>query len=149
LICRAFQAGAVENLKGKRIAALGLSYKPDVDDLRESPAVEVAHLLTAAGASVQAYEPFKVDAQLPGLTIAPTLERAVADADLLVLLVMHTPLKEIDPLEMAKLTPARMVVDTVDGWPSRPWLAAGFQVIRQGDGKNNPELDNSILSTTQ
>ena len=149
LICRALQVGTVEGLKGKRIAALGLSYKPDVDDLRESPAVEVAHLLTAAGASVRAYEPFRVDAQLPGLTTVPTLEQAVADADLLVLLVTHTPLKEIDPLEMAKLTPARRVVDTVDGWPPKPWLAAGFQVIRQGDGKTNTASDSGCLSTAQ
>lgn len=48
-------------LKRKKIAALGLAFKPDVDDLRESPAIEVTHLLAQAGAVVSAYEPFKPD----------------------------------------------------------------------------------------
>ena len=147
LICRAFQVGTVENLKGKRIAVLGLSYKPDVDDLRESPAIEVAHLLTAAGALVRAYEPFKVDVQLPGLITVPTLEKAVEDAELLVLLVSHTLLRDIAPVEMAKLTPARVVVDTVNGWSSKQWQTAGFEVIRQGDGKNRSTLAFNNLAT--
>ena len=46
---------AMGSLKGRRIAALGLAYKPDVDDLRESPAVEIVHLLQDAGATVKAF----------------------------------------------------------------------------------------------
>ncbi len=68
-------------LQGCRIAALGLAYKPDVDDLRESPAVEVVRLLTAAGAEVLACEPYKPDPQLPGVVAAPTLEAALQGAD--------------------------------------------------------------------
>ena len=45
--------------RGKTMAVLGLAFKPDVDDLRESPAVEVAHKLYQAGATVKAFEPFK------------------------------------------------------------------------------------------
>lgn len=52
-------------LDGRRVAALGLAYKPDVDDLRESPAIEVALRLVEAGARVQAFEPFKPEAQIP------------------------------------------------------------------------------------
>ncbi len=47
----------IGNLAGKRILALGLSYKPDVDDFRESPAVEVVELLQKAGAQVQGVRP--------------------------------------------------------------------------------------------
>lgn len=136
LVCYSLHAGKVDNLKDKQVAVLGLSYKPDVDDLRESPAVEVAHLLTATCASVKAYEPFKKDAELPGLTIVSSLEQAVENADVLVLLVSHTLLKEIDPAEMAKITPARVVVDTVNGWSTELWEAAGFRMLRQGNGKN-------------
>jgi UDP-N-acetyl-D-mannosaminuronic acid dehydrogenase len=53
---------ALGTLKGKKIAALGLAYKPDVDDLRESPANEVVHILQREGAQVLAWEPFKPDA---------------------------------------------------------------------------------------
>jgi UDP-N-acetyl-D-mannosaminuronic acid dehydrogenase len=135
LICHAMQLAKAERLDGKRIAVLGLSYKPDVDDLRESPAIEVARLLTAAGASVRAYEPFKVDAHLPGLAISPTLEQAVEQAELVALLVAHSSFIEMDPLTLARLTPARLVVDTVNGWSSDRWQAAGFRVARLGDGK--------------
>jgi len=49
---------ALGSLAGKKIAALGLAYKPDVDDLRESPAVNVVRLLQQAGAKVTAFDPF-------------------------------------------------------------------------------------------
>ena len=123
-----------ENLAGKKIAALGLAYKPDVDDLRESPAVEVAHLLVQAGAEVKAYEPFKPEAVLPGLTLVNPLAAAVEDADLLLLLVNHTPLRELDPFVINQLTKARVVVDAVNAWPET-WTQAGFRVFRLGVGK--------------
>ncbi|MDO8944084.1 MAG: nucleotide sugar dehydrogenase, partial [Desulfobacterales bacterium] len=52
------------NLAGRKIAALGLAYKPDVDDLRESPAIEIVELLVQAGASVTTFEPYKTDFQV-------------------------------------------------------------------------------------
>jgi UDP-N-acetyl-D-mannosaminuronic acid dehydrogenase len=122
-----------EELAGKKIAALGLSYKPDVDDLRESPAIETACLLQSAGAQVLAYEPNKPDAVVPGMTLVPSLAEAIQDADLLLLLVGDTPLKSIDPVEVGQLTPARVVVDTVNGWPREAWRALGFRFFRLGD----------------
>lgn len=127
-------ADSEQALKGHRIAILGLAYKPDVDDLRESPAVKVAHLLTGAGAIVTAYEPYKLDAQIPGITTVPTLQAAMKDADLVVLMVPHTPLRELDPQQVAALTDARIVFDAVDGWPSQPWEEAGFRIFRLGVG---------------
>ncbi len=121
-------------LAGKRIAALGLAYKPDVDDLRESPAVEVAHLLTQAGAIVRAYEPYKPDANIPGLTLVNPLAAAIEDADLLLLLVNHQPLRELDPFVVNQITKARVVVDCVNAWPAT-WQQAGFRVFRLGVGK--------------
>jgi len=123
-----------DTLEGKRIAALGLAYKPDVDDLRESPAVEVAHLLTQAGATVLAYEPYKPDAVIPGLTLVDPLAAAIEDADLLLLLVNHAPLRELDPFVINQLTKARVIVDTVNAWPAT-WQQAGFRVFRLGVGK--------------
>ena len=65
----AFVADLVEqsvgSLQGKTVAFLGLAFKPNVDDLRESPAAELAHDLQARGAEVLAYEPFKLEAGLP------------------------------------------------------------------------------------
>ncbi len=124
-----------DNLAGKRVAALGLSYKPDVDDLRESPAIEVVHLLAKAGAEVLAYEPFKPDAQLPGVRMVNPLIAAVEDVDALLLLVGHTTLRSLDPFTINQLTRARVAVDAVNGWPADRWQEAGFHVFRLGDGK--------------
>ncbi len=70
---------ALGSLKNKRIAALGLAYKPDVDDLRESPAIEVVHLLQDEGVQVKAWEPFKPDADINGVSMASGLDDALKD----------------------------------------------------------------------
>ena len=123
---------ALGSLKGKKIAALGLAFKPDVDDLRESPASEVIHLLQKEGAAVKAFEPFKPDADLPGITAVPTLEAALKEADAVLLLVNHTSLRALTPEKLAALTPARILIDTVNGWAGKDWAGAGFHVFRLG-----------------
>ncbi len=123
---------ALGPLAGKRIAALGLAFKPDVDDLRESPAAEVVHLLTGAGAQVRAFEPFKPEG-LPGIQCMPTLESALENADAVILLVRHTEFVKLNPGHMLELTPARTVIDTVGGWGAA-WDQAGFYVVRLGVG---------------
>ena len=120
------------SLKGKKIAALGLAYKPDVDDLRESPAAEVVHLLQKEGAQVKAWEPFKPDANLNGIHMATSLESAIEDADAVILLVKHTEFTKFDPATFASQTNARILIDCVNGWNSEVWQNAGFRVIRLG-----------------
>jgi len=126
---------ALGRLKGKKIAALGLAYKPDVDDLRESPAVEVIHLLSGEGAIVKAFEPFKPEAQLPGIETVRSLSEATADADALLLLVNHSEFRAFDPEIVKALSSARILVDTVNGWAGHSWTAEGFQLFRLGVGK--------------
>jgi UDP-N-acetyl-D-mannosaminuronic acid dehydrogenase len=123
---------ALGSLKGKKIAALGLAYKPDVDDLRESPAREIVHLLQEAGAHVRAWEPFKPDANLPEIHMTPSLDSAIEDADALLLLVKHTEFTNLDPMEIASKSTARIVIDCVNGWDDDPWEHAGFKVSRLG-----------------
>lgn len=125
------------NLNGKRIAALGLSYKPDVDDLRESPAVQVIHLLQKEGAIVKAFEPFKPENGLPGIDSAPTLEAALDGADAVLLLVGHSQFRALTAAQLASLTPARVLVDTVNALAGRDWAAVGFDVWRLGAGKQS------------
>ena len=125
---------ALTRLEGKRIAALGLAYKPDVDDLRESPAAEVVYLLQNEGAKVKVFEPFKVEG-LPKMDCAPTLDSALMDADAILLLVKHTEFTKLNPRELAEKTNARIVVDTVGAWNENEWRDAGFQVWRLGVGR--------------
>ncbi len=138
---RAFGLELQAPLHGRRIAALGLAYKPDVDDLRESPAVEVVHLLAQAGAQIVAYEPFKPEPNLPGVRAVASLEDAVRDAELLILLVGHQVLREQDPYLLAQKTPARLAVDTVNGWPLQDWSKAGFGLFRLGVGRGLYDQD--------
>lgn len=127
---------ALGKLKDKKIAALGLAYKPNVDDLRESPAVEVVHLLKKEGALVKAWEPFKPDAGLKGIDMSPNLEDAIRDADAILLLVKHTEFAEFNPDDIATKTQARIAVDTVNAWDAANWNNAGFKLIKLGVNKS-------------
>ncbi len=117
-------AGSVD---GKTIAFLGLAFKPNVDDVRESPAVELVHHLQAAGARVNAYEPFKAHAGIPGVNQVDRLEEALADADLVVLGVGHDCFKALDPVSVREKTRAALVYDGVNAWDKSAWEAAGFE----------------------
>jgi UDP-N-acetyl-D-mannosaminuronic acid dehydrogenase len=125
------------DLSGKKMAALGLAFKPDVDDLRESPAIEVVKLLSEAGATVNAIEPYKTDAEITGLKMSTTLEQAIRDVDVLLLLVGHRAFIELDPVNLKNLTPARIAIDAVGGWEEDAWRQAGFSIFRLGVGKSH------------
>ena len=132
LVKRAFGG----DFTGKRIAALGLSYKPDVDDLRESPAVEAAILLSKHGALVKAFEPNKPTEKFPDFTTTHTLTETLADADLILVLVAHKEFRQVSPEFIAQVSPARLVVDTVNVWSEEIWSPLGFQVVRLGVSRN-------------
>lgn len=127
-----FVKRAIGSLHGKKIAALGLAYKPDVDDLRESPAIDVVHLLQGEGALVKAFDPFKPDANLSGVTAVPALELALKDADVVILLVNHSEFRTLIPAKLAELTPARILIDAVNGWAEKDWAVKGFKIFRLG-----------------
>lgn len=126
---------ALGELKGKRIAALGLAYKPDVDDLRESPAVEIVHLLDKEGALVKAWEPFKPNASLKGVDLSPSLEDALKDAEAILLLVRHKEFGSITSDKIASKTEARIVIDCVNAWNLDDWQRGGFQLFHLGSNK--------------
>lgn len=121
------------SLQGKKIAALGLAYKPDVDDLRESPAIETVHLLERSGAKVKAYEPFK-PGEYPGINTQPSLDLALADADLILILVGHTQFKNLDIEQIKTISTVRVILDTVN-IVMPEWENAGFKVYKMGNGQ--------------
>ncbi len=125
---------AIGSLGGKKIAALGLSYKPDVDDMRESPAIEIIRLLQEAGAKVTAYDPFLKGEPPAGISSA-VFNDSIADADLLLLLVGHTELITLNPSQISSLTTARTAIDTVNGWEKVSWENAGFRLLKLGGRK--------------
>ena len=126
------------DLQGRKIAALGLAYKPDVDDLRESPAVEVLHHLVHAEAVVSAYEPYRTDFPVEHVRMCASLEDTLDGADAVLLLVAHTQFKALDPVNIAALMPGRAAIDTVNCWDRESWQAGGFTLTRLGDRKHRP-----------
>ena len=82
---------------GAKVCVLGLAYKPDIDDLRESPSVALCALLRERGFHVTACEPNVADAQIKGILNLP-LEQAVMENDFLVITLQHTPFKKAKEL---------------------------------------------------
>lgn len=113
------------------IACLGLAYKADVDDTRESPAVEVVELLRAQGFEVRPYDP-----HVPTTTVSGqvgTLEEALADAGCLVILTDHTDFRAISPYQAASLMRGRCLIDSRLCIDRNLWEQAGFAVTAVGD----------------
>ena len=79
-------------LKGSRVLVLGIAYKPDVSDLRESPALDIIHLLREKGARVTYHDPHAPTVEYHGLamTSVPDLDAALAEADCVVIATDHT-----------------------------------------------------------
>ncbi|MGG5818921.1 UDP-N-acetyl-D-mannosamine dehydrogenase [Falsiroseomonas sp. HW251] len=86
---------AASGLASPRIACLGLAYKPDADDVRESPAVKIVRALAAEGLAVTAADPF-LETAPAGVAFAGVAE-AIAGVDVVVMLVAHTPFRALDP----------------------------------------------------
>ncbi len=114
------------DLSKKRIAILGLAFKPNVDDLRESPAVELAHALKKKCSTLVACEPFKSGMDWDGIPINNDLTDLLSNADLLVLAVAHNEFNKLDPKELAQVNPKLAIFDSVNGWDKQPWEEAGL-----------------------
>jgi UDP-N-acetyl-D-mannosaminuronic acid dehydrogenase len=124
------------SLKGKNIGILGLAFKPDVDDLRESPAVIVAELLVEAGAHVMACEPYKPDFKCEGVSVDGSIETTIRSAEAILVLVAHSQFKGLKPSELRDHTRARVIIDCVNILDRQLWQDAGLTFHRLGDGKN-------------
>jgi UDP-N-acetyl-D-mannosaminuronic acid dehydrogenase len=126
---------AVGGLRGRRIAALGLAYKADVDDLRESPAVEVVRGLVEGGATVATWEPLVPEASVEGARAGTSLDDALRGAEALVLLVDHGVLRALDPVSAANQAAGRIAIDTRGAWRPEDWEAVGFRLTSLGVGR--------------
>jgi UDP-N-acetyl-D-mannosaminuronic acid dehydrogenase len=123
----------VGNLSGRRIAVLGLTYKADVDDIRESPSIEILNLLNRRGAKTTAFDPLAPAVKLPGERTG-TLEEAVEKAEVLLLLVGHQEFRHLTPEILCGRMAVPLAVDCVQAWDRGRWQAGGFQYHLLGDG---------------
>jgi UDP-N-acetyl-D-mannosaminuronic acid dehydrogenase len=118
------------------VALLGVTYKAEVDDVRESPALRVAELAVERGYAVRLCDPH-LRADTPGLP-APLLpiEQALRDAEAIVLLVDHRAFQELDVDLAASLVGARRVLDARNALDRGAWQARGFEVSVLGSGSS-------------
>jgi UDP-N-acetyl-D-mannosaminuronic acid dehydrogenase len=113
-----------------QIAALGLAYKADVDDVRESPAIAVIRWLQAAGCQVRAYDPYVKNGHLVGEV--DSITAAVEGADCLLILTDHRQFKTLTPADVRDRMRRKVLADTRNALPHADWQAAGFEVYVLG-----------------
>lgn len=127
-----FIGRVVGDLRGKRVACLGLAYKPDVDDLRESPAVQVCELLANEGARVKAYEPNRPDARFEGFSCVASLKESLEDAEIVLLLVAHSSFRGLRLEQLGESYPICYVFDLGNAWGQESSLQARIQLFSFG-----------------
>ena len=117
------------SLLGKRIAVLGAAFKPDSDDIRDSPALNVAAQLQLQGATVRVTDPAAVEncrRQWPQLDYADTPFEAAERADAVLLLTEWTQYRERDPEKFGEVVAQRRVLDGRNALDRDRWEAAGW-----------------------
>jgi len=113
----------------KRVAVLGLAFKPDSDDVRDSPALDVAVRLNGLGASVVAYDPEAIENSRrlhPQLVFAESAEDAVTKADVVVVVTEWKQFRDLDPARVATLAKGQVVIDGRNCLDVVAWRAAGW-----------------------
>ncbi|PWW21820.1 UDPglucose 6-dehydrogenase [Geodermatophilus normandii] len=117
------------SLLGKRVAVLGAAFKPDSDDIRDSPALNVAAQLQLQGAVVCVTDPAAVEnsrREWPHLDYAATPEEAAADADAVLVLTEWRQYRELDPAAFGELVRQKRVLDGRNALDREAWTAAGW-----------------------
>ena len=117
------------SLLGKRIAVLGAAFKPNSDDIRDSPALNVAAQLQLQGATVRVTDPAAVEncrRTWPQLEYADSPEDAAERADLVLLLTEWTQYRELDPGAFGQVVRRKRVLDGRNALDRARWEAAGW-----------------------
>lgn len=116
-------------LIGKSVTVLGCAFKPNSDDVRDSPALNVAGQLSLQGAQTTVYDPQAMDnarAIFPTLNYAASAMEALQGADLVVLATEWREFVDLDPAEVAKLVRNAVIIDGRNVLDAKAWMDAGW-----------------------
>jgi UDPglucose 6-dehydrogenase len=119
-----------DNLAGKKITVLGAAFKPDSDDVRDSPALDIAAQIAAAGAIVTIHDPKAIapaKKRFPALGFSEDIEGALKGAELVLHLTEWKVYRELDPAKMAKLVASPIIIDGRNALDREAWVAAGWK----------------------
>ena len=120
---------------GCNVAVLGAAFKPDSDDVRDSPALNIAAAVQLQGALVRVHDPAAMDnarALFPTLEYAPDVEKACEQADLVLHLTEWSDYRELDPAALAGIVRQPRVLDGRNALDMHTWRAAGWTVRALG-----------------
>ncbi|MFD8572083.1 UDP-glucose dehydrogenase family protein [Streptomyces sp. NPDC057694] len=120
---------------GKRVAVLGATFKPDSDDVRDSPALNVAGQIHLQGGQVTVYDPKGMPNArrlFPTLGYAETALDAVRGADVVLHLTEWREFRELDPAELGAVASDRLILDGRNALDSALWRAAGWTFRAMG-----------------
>jgi UDPglucose 6-dehydrogenase len=124
-------------LKGKTIGLLGLTFKPDTDDLRDAPALDIISILIELGAKVKAYDPIispqaATHTYLPNVNLVDSPELLAEDSDAIVLMTEWLEFQQLDYHHLAKLMRLPLMIDCRNFLSATELTQAGFQHIGIG-----------------
>ena len=117
------------SIVGRRVAVLGAAFKPDSDDIRDSPALSVAAQMQLQGAQVTVTDPKAIDNALkkwPELAYADTVEDAVRDAEVVLLLTEWPEYVALDPVALKEQVSVPRIIDGRNCLDPVAWRAAGW-----------------------
>jgi len=118
------------SLAGKRVAVLGAAFKPNSDDIRDAPALEVARMLHDAHAIVSVYDPEAMQnarRAYPQLSYADSLAQAVTDADVVAMLTEWDEFRQADPAALGARVALRRIVDGRHALDADAYRANGWE----------------------
>ena len=127
--------GLVGDLKGKKIGVLGLSFKPETDDMRESPAIDIVHTMIARGATVRAFDPVAMDEAkhfLNGIEYASDEYDAIDGADALVIITEWNQFRALDMEKVKRLLKAPKIADLRNIYEPADMRELGFDYVGVG-----------------
>ncbi|MGP3918675.1 UDP-glucose dehydrogenase family protein [Nonomuraea sp. 10N515B] len=117
-------------LDGARIACLGAAFKPNSDDIRDAPALDVARTMHGLGATVRVYDPAALDnarRMYPELRYGTSAMDVARDADVVVLLTEWAEFRQIDPTVLAQVVRRTRIVDGRHALDADVWRSAGWE----------------------
>jgi UDPglucose 6-dehydrogenase len=128
---------ALGSLNDTTIGILGISFKPNTDDIREAPALEVIHLLENEGAHIKAYDPQAMENAthiLPKVQLCENPYQVAEGADALVLITDWNEFKQIDFSRIKPLMARAVIMDGRNLWDEKTLKNMGFQYFGVGRG---------------
>lgn len=123
------------SLLGKRVAVLGAAFKPNSDDVRDSPALNVAAALHLQGEQVRVHDPEAIDnarQAFPALDYSDEIEKAVERAHVVLHATEWQHYRDIDPAALIDLVSVPAVIDTRNTLDIDRWRGAGWQIRAMG-----------------